>query len=103
MACGGQHSARLSRDAFLMTGLLRHVFDFARASNTPYRFACRGGRCWSLATSSLSFPDTTPSLMAAAATLRTASRWEYDCPSLIRFLFGLTTYYSRLTCQVAGT
>ena len=41
--------------------------------------------------------------MAAAATPRIASRLEYDCPSPIRFLFGPTTYYSRLTCPVAGT
>jgi hypothetical protein len=41
--------------------------------------------------------------MAAAATPRTDSKWEYDCPSPIRFPFGLTTYYSRLICPVAGT
>jgi hypothetical protein len=34
-------------DALLITGLLPRVFDFARQSNTPYRFACRGGLCWS--------------------------------------------------------
>jgi Protein of unknown function (DUF2490) len=48
-------------------------------------------------------PGYNPFATAAPATLRTASRWEYDCPSPIRFLFGLTTYYSRLTCPVAGT
>jgi hypothetical protein len=53
--------------------------------------------------SSLSPPETTPSPTAAAATPKTASRREYDCPSPIRSLFGLTTYYSRLTCPVAGT
>src|SRR5580700_3406875 len=86
-----------------MTGLLRHVFDFAQASNTPYRFAFPAAQCWWSTTSSLSFPETIRSPMAAAATPRTASKWEYDCPSPIRFPFGLTTYYSRLTCLVAGT
>lgn len=51
----------------------------------------------------MSLPETTPSRTAAAATPRTASRREYDCLSPIRFLFGLTTYYSRLACLVAGT
>jgi hypothetical protein len=37
---GGRHSARSSRDALLITGLLRHVFDFARAS-LPLRMTRR--------------------------------------------------------------
>src|SRR5271156_6350292 len=53
--------------------------------------------------SSSSFPEATPSPTAAAATPRTASKWEYGCPSPIHSLFGLTTYYSPLTCPVAGT
>src|ERR1700732_4812752 len=52
--------------------------------------------------SSSSFLDTTPSPTAAAATPKTASRWESDSPSPIHSPFGLTTYYSRLTCPLGG-
>ena len=58
--------------------------------------------CWLSAMSSSSFPEATPSPTAAAATPKTAFRWGSDSPSAVPFPFGLTTYYSPLTCQVGG-